>query len=185
MKNEYFKKVDKERLEKEKAYIHDHRNEIGRCPYCDNNIKDRLVAIHRQLVDALYKVYCWCGKNKKHEFHMREIRHLFDKTQYNRFGDLVRFGGLVYKPKVDGHSAKAFYGLNMARSKEFFAGTRDIPIQITLDQITNEVIGEVRGKVGDFPELSAFIKDNGLYDHELPVQAILGLSTGQANAKEV
>lgn len=162
-----------ERYAMEKKLLHDHRNEIGRCPYCNANIKDRLASMHKGLVDALYQVYCWCGKNKKHEFHTKDIKHLLGHTEYARFGDFVRFGGLVYKPKVDGKSEKAFFGLNMARAKEFFAGQRDIPLQITLDQITGEIVNEVRGKVGDFPELSAFIKKNGLYDHELPIQEAL------------
>jgi len=162
-----------ERYEAEKRYIHDHRNKIGRCPYCNANIKDRFASLHKGLIDALYHVYCWCGKNRKHEFHMKEVRDFFDKTTYARFGDFVRMGGIIYKPKVDGKSQKAFYGINMARAKEFFAGQRDIPMQITLDQITGEIIDEVRGKVSDFPELSAFINKNGLYDYEMPVQEAL------------
>lgn len=167
---EYFQKLDKERYAKEKAFIHDHRNEIGRCPYCDSNIKDRKVTLYRELINALYDVYCWCGKNRQHEFHTKEVKHLFDQITYTRFGDLVRFGGIVYKPKIDGHAEKALFGIHMARAKEFFKGERDIPLQITLDQITGEIIHEVRCKVGDFPELSDFIGKNGLYDYDVPVQ---------------
>lgn len=162
-----------DRYAMEKKLIHEHRNEIGDCPYCGGNIRDRKVALYKGLVDTLYQIYCWCGKNRRHEFHTREIRHLLGKIEYTRFGDFVRFGGIVYKPKVEGESEKAFFGINMARAKEFFSGQREIPLQITLDQITGEIVDEVRGKVSDFPELSAFIKSNGLYDHELPVQEAL------------
>lgn len=160
-----------ERFQAEKKYIHDKRNQIERCPYCNGSIKDRKIALYKKLVDTLYKVYCWCGENKKHEFHTKEIRHLLGKIEYTRFGDFVRFGGIMYKPKTaDGKSEKGLFGINMARAKEFFNGVREIPLQITVDQITGEVVDEVRGKVWDFPELSAFIKANGLYDYEMPVQ---------------
>lgn len=170
MLKSYEEKLDMDRFEKEKTFIHEHRNEMGRCPYCNGSIKDRKVALYKALIDSLYKIYCWCGKNKRHEFETKDIRQFLGKIEYTRFGDLVRFGGLVYKPKVDGHSKKALYGINMARAKEFFAGTRDIPLQITLDQITGEIIDEVRCKVSDFPELSLYLKENGAYDYEMPVQ---------------
>ena len=173
MAHEFYNKVEPGRYEKEKAYIHANRNGIGHCPYCNANIKDRKIALYKKLVDTLYQIYCWCGKNRRHEFHTKDIRHLLGKIEYTRFGDFVRFGGIVYKPKVDGESEKALFGINMARAKEFFSGQRDIPLQITVDQITGEIVDEVRGKVGDFPELSAFIKSNGLYDHEIPVQEVL------------
>lgn len=166
----YELKLDKERFIKEKQFIRDHRNEMERCPYCNGSIKDRKVALYKGLIDALYRVYVWCGKNKKHEFYTKEIKELLGKNEYNRFGDLVRFGGIVYKPKKYGKSAKASFGINMIRAKEFFKGERDIPLQIVLDQISGEIISEVRGKVGDFPELSAFINQNGLYDCTIPVQ---------------
>lgn len=89
------------------------------------------------------------------------------KSDYARFGDLVRFGGLVYKPKdKGGETRKALFGINMARAKEFFSGTREIPVQITLNQITGEIIDSHYVKVNDFPSLSKFIKANGLYDYE-------------------
>ncbi len=170
MTHEFFKKADPVRLAKEKEYIHEHRNDIGRCPYCNGNIKDRQVALYKKLIDTLYSVYCWCGKNKKHEFETKEIRHLLGKIEYTRFGDLVRFGGLIYRPKVDGKSHKALYGLNMGRAKEFFKGERDIPLAIVLDQITGEIVSEVRGKVGDFPELYQLLTKDGVYDYETPIQ---------------
>ncbi len=173
MSHDFYNKVDPARYEKEKAYIQSHRNTLKKCPYCNGSIKDRKVAVYKGLIDALYKVYVWCGKKRRHEFKTREIKELLGKNEYNRFGDLVRFGGIVYKPKRYGKTEKAVYGINMARAKEFFNGQREIPLQIVLDQISGEIISEVRGKVGDFPELSSFLKANGLYDHEIPVQEVL------------
>ncbi len=173
MLHEYERKLDMERFNKEKAFIHTNRNHMGNCPYCNGSIKDRKVAIYKGLVDSLYKVYQWCGKKGRHEFRMHDIRDLLGKNEYNRFGDLVRFGGIVYKPKLYGKSEKAKYGINMQRAKEFFNGQREIPLQIVLDQISGEVLSSVNGKIGDFPELYKFLKENGLYDHEIPVQQLL------------
>jgi hypothetical protein len=141
------------------------RNRIGNCPMCGANIKDRTVTIFRELIDALYEVYKWCGEKRVHEFSMKDIRHLLGRNEYARFGDLVRFGGIVYKPKIEGSSEKAHYGMNMARAKEFFSGNYEIPIEITLNQITNEIIGSKYVKVTDFPTLSQMITEKGLYDY--------------------
>lgn len=145
------------------------RNDLKKCPFCNSCIEDRTVSLYKGLIDALYKVYCWCGEHRKHEFSTKDIRHLLGRNEYARFGDLVRFGGLVYKPKIDGRSRKAEFGLNMVRTSEFFAGTRDIPVQIVLNQITGEIISEVRCKVNDFPELMEFINEHGLYEYDKKV----------------
>lgn len=151
------------------------RNEIKRCPFCDSCIKDRKVTIYKELIAALYKVYKWCGQHRKHDFEMKEIRHLLGRNEYARFGDLVRFGGLIYKPKMYGKSRKAWYGLNMARAKEFFNNQRTIPVQIILNQITNEIVAEVPCFARDFPTLQTLIGADGLYDHEkdIPIQSTL------------
>lgn len=166
-------KADQSRATKEKEYIHTKRNILETCPYCNGSIKDRKIALYKGLIDSLYQIYCWCGKNRKHEFHTKDIRHLLGQINYTRFGDFVRFGGILYKPKINGKSVKALYGINMARAKEFFAGQRTIPLQITLDQITGEIIEETRGKVSDFPELYQLLKKDGMYDYDLPVQEAL------------
>lgn len=150
-----------------KQKVHDLRNKIKRCPFCNGCITDRKVALYKELIDALYRVYCFLGKKRKHDFEMKEIRHLLGRNEYARFGDLVRFGGLIYKPKLFGKSKKAYYGLNMARAKEFFAGTRTIPVQITLNQITNEIVDEVPCYVKDFPNLATLLRKDGLYDYEM------------------
>jgi len=49
--------------------------------------------------------------------------------------------------------AKHSSALIMKRAKEFFAGKRDIPIQITLNQITNEIVESHYVTVRDFPKL--------------------------------
>ena len=144
-----------------------YRNEIKNCPVCGQNVADRKVTLYRELIEALYEIYKWCGKNKRHEFSTKEIRHLLSRNNYARFGDLIRFGGIVYKPKnAAGETSKAHFGINMARAKEFFAGAREIPVQITLNQITNEIIEAKYVKINDFPKLNELLTKEGLYDYE-------------------
>lgn len=149
-----------------KNKVHEARNRIGNCPFCNSNIKDRKVALYKELIDALYGVYCYLGRKRKHDFEMKEIKHLLGKNEYARFGDLVRFGGLIYKPKLYGKTRKAYYGLNMQRAREFFAGSRTIPVQITLDQITNEIVDETPCYITEFPRLKSILNKEGLYDYE-------------------
>lgn len=150
-----------------KEYIHLNRNEIGRCPCCNGNIKDRTVSIYKGLVESMYKVYCYLGEKRKHEFKMKEIKHLLSKNDYARFGDLVRFGGILYKAKdEEGKREKGRYGMNMKRAKEFFNGERTIPMQIVIDQIKDEILEKTQVGINDIPELTAYLTENGLYDYE-------------------
>ena len=142
------------------------RNEIKSCPVCSGNIEDRKVAIYSELLTALYQVYVWCGKNGRHEFSMKDIRELLGRNEYARFGDLVRFGGLVYKP--DG---KASYGLNMGRTKEFFNGQRSIPIQIVLNQITDEIVAATYVYVWQIRGLPELLDAEGGYDYKRMIPA--------------
>jgi len=54
----------------------------------------------------------------------------------------------------------------MGRAKEFFAGARQIPVQITLNQITNEIVDAHYVSIKDFPSLNSLITAEGLYDYE-------------------
>jgi len=145
----------------------DLRNKIKYCPLCNSNIADRTVTVYKELIEALYAVYVDCGKNRRHEFAMKEIRHLLSRNNYARFGDLVRFGGLVYKFKTEnGKKKKAKYGLNMKRCKEFFSGQRQIPLQIILNPITNEIIDSYYVNINNFPSLLSMLDKDGIYDYE-------------------
>lgn len=142
----------------------DFRNAQADCPLCEQKVQDRKVALYQSLIDDLYKVYCWCGEHATHEFTMKDIRHLLGQINYTRFGDLVRFGGIVYK------LGKAHYGINMARAKEFFAGQRKIPVQITLNQLTNEIIESNYVDIHHFPTLQSLLTKDGLYDPHKTIQ---------------
>lgn len=157
--------VSKEEMDALKIRITARRNELEECPCCGSNIKDRKISLYKGLIDTLYRVYEWCGNNERYEFSMKEVRHLIGKIEYTRFGDLIRFGGVVYRPKT-GEERKGNYGINMARAREFFHGTRMIPVQITLNQITNEIIDQVDAYWYEFPSLVTLMKQVGQYDHE-------------------
>lgn len=163
--HEFYSKVDPERLEKEKRYIHDHRNEMKRCPYCNGNIEDRVVSLYAELVASLLAVYRWCGEHKVHEFERKDIKHLLKTNEYARFGDFVRFGGLVYKK--DGK-----YGLNMERCKQFFNGEYTIPMQIILNQITNEIVASTYKKVSEFKGLGELLDSHGMYDYKKVIATV-------------
>lgn len=135
------------------------RKRLKNCHLCGQNIEDRQVALYKSLIRSLYAVYKWCGEHRVHEFTMKDIRHLLGQVNYTRFGDLVRFGGIVYK------TGKAHYGLNMARAKEFFAGEREIPLYIVLNQLTNEIMEAKYVKVDQFPDLYSLLTKEGLYDY--------------------
>lgn len=150
-----------------KKEVLEKRNELGRCPVCNQSVKDRTISLYQGLIDALYRVYCWCGEKRRHEFKTKDIKHLLGKNEYARFGDLIRFGGIVYKPQDEEKKThKAEFGLNMARAKSFFGGEYKIPVQITVNQITNEIIAATYVTVKDFPILYELLDKEGLYDYE-------------------
>lgn len=151
-----------------RAYVHKHRNELQYCPFCDRKISDREESLYAELIADLYKVYRWCGEHKRHEFGMKDIRHLLSKVNYTRFGNLDHYGGIVYKPKAEGQD-KGVFGINMERAKEFFEGKRDIPLRRTVSLITGETIAEVRGFIKDIPPLVEFIDENGQYDPDAEI----------------
>lgn len=141
-----------------KDEVNANRNRLKLCPCCNANIEDRTIALYSGLIKALYDVCKWCQEKQVHEFEMRDIRHLLQKNEYTRFGDLVRFGGIVYK------KGKASYGIHMERARAFFKGESEIPLYITVNQITNEVVDKKMGKVTDVKKLTAWLStDNLLY----------------------
>lgn len=162
------------------------RNQQAECPLCGQNVKDRVETIYQSLIDDLYKVYRWCGEHQRHEFDMKDIRHLLGQINYTRFGNLARYGGIVYK------HGKAKYGINMARAKEFFAGTRKIPVQITINQLTNEIIESHYVDIHHFPQLHELLTKEGLYDphkklyenekQKVPVAAVIGAAAPSGSA---
>lgn len=134
------------------------RNELKKCPCCNGSIEDRTIALYTNLIKALYQVCKWCGEKDVHEFQMSQIRHLLGRNEYARFGDLVRFGGIVYKKE------KASYGINVERARAFFKGEYQIPLYITINQITDEVVEKKMGYINNIKPLSKWLTtENRLY----------------------
>lgn len=149
-----------------KRIVHENRNEIQACPICNGNIKDRKITLYRELVEELYKVYRWCGEHHVHEFSMRDIQHLLSKSGYSTFNNLTRFGGLIYRPEGETVKNAGKYGMHMARTRAFFRGEYKIPIQIVINQITNERMAATYVSVFDIEGIYTMLRADGTYDYE-------------------
>jgi hypothetical protein len=133
------------------------RNEIGRCPLCGANIQDRTIALFKELVMDLYKVYRQCELRNNYYFTMKDIRNLLTKNTYARFGDLVRFSGLVFK--INKHN----YGINQTRCEQFFKGELEIPVELTINQIDNSIVSKKCVSIKHFPNLIELLNKDCLY----------------------
>jgi len=106
----------------------------SRCEHCGSIISERYLDLYQGILHTLWDVFLWCKDNNRHEFTRKEIKHLFkSESDTARFGDLVLFGGLVYKNK------RASYGLNMNRCNMFFNNELAITCTITKHPITKIV----------------------------------------------
>lgn len=119
-----------------------------RCQTCGHIVSERQIALFRGLVGALWRVWRWAEGRGIHEFSRQDIKHLFrNENETARFGDLVLFGGLVYK-----HS-KGHYGLNRERCHDFFSGRLPIPTLLWKNPITGDIRPEQYRYVKDIPTI--------------------------------
>ena len=140
------------------------KGEVVRCEHCNSIISRHKVSLYYMLVIALRNVHLWCLENKRHEFKMKDVRHLFENVQYARFGDWVMFGGLVYK------NGKGHYGLNIERCEAFFSGRYPIPMDVWKDPVTGEIEPvEPRKYINQIPKLAQFLDGDGQYIAEYKV----------------
>ncbi len=112
------------------------------------------------MIKALIRVYYWCNKTKKHEFSRKEMKHLLKGSDNDiaRWGDLVYFGGLVYKPQ-----GKGTWGINLERCREFISGKSEIPTEIYKNPITKEITKDAYRKINQIKNLSEFLDENKNY----------------------
>lgn len=93
------------------------------------------------------------------QFTRKEVNHIL--KGYNvtaRFGDMVMFGGLLYK------EGKGHWGMNMERCAEFFRGELAIPVTILKDRKTGEIVGhEGYSTVHQIPKLGDLLNSDAEY----------------------
>lgn len=131
------------------------------CPHCGQKIRgERQIALYSGLVFTLKRVYQWCKESDKHEFSRKDIKGLFIKNENDtaRFGDLVMFGGLVYK------HGKGKYGLNMERCRDFFLDKYEIPTIIWKKGAT--IRKENYKKLSEIPNLLSLLDNESNYKVE-------------------
>lgn len=134
------------------------KEEIQFCPTCGHIISQREISLYKGIMITLWKVFAWCKKNNRHEFERKDIKHLFTtENDTARFGDLVLFGGLVYKNK------KASYGLNIERCEQFFLNKIKIPTRGWKDPMTGKISFEDERSLSDFPELKNLLDEDQMY----------------------
>lgn len=117
--------------------------------------------IDRQHVHSLWMVYKWCKENKKHEFTMSEIKHLFGQQGYTKFAYMIHGGGLVYRIRM------AHYGLNMERCEQFFSNKYAIPTKVWKSPLKDvaPILDSYR-TLHQVPDIKDFLNDEGLYQVE-------------------
>lgn len=147
--------------ETKKQFI-ERRNEIGTCPCCNSNIKDKPVSIHRDMIIQLYQVCKWCKANNTVIFRKRDINHIFISlkglTGSARFGDWRYVTELMEKRGSE-------YKIDLLACVEFFKGDLEIPLNFKVNQITDEVCEKTMGKVSDVKEIREWLEgENKIYN---------------------
>lgn len=136
----------------------------GACSLCGQTEPElRQVPITKQLVAALWHVYRWCERERRHEFRRRdvteEIKRSYGEVATGNFGYLVHFGGILYRP--DGKK-RGYWGMNMERARAFFRGEYRVPERIVIR--AGQVVERGRDiAVSEVPSVSEFFDANDDY----------------------
>ena len=142
------------------------------CPTCGTTLDEREITLYSGMIHALKRVFEWCEKRGIYEFTRKDIKHfLTSDNEIARFGDLVLFGGLVYRPKG---KKKGNYGINVQRTRDFFAGKYEIPTSIWKNPITKTLSKEKYCFIDDIPSLYEFLDKNQEFiaRYRTPIQPI-------------
>lgn len=137
------------------------------CPTCGRSVARYARQIDKQHVRSLWSIYRWCKEKDRHEFEMKEVKHLFGQQGYTKFAYLVHGGGLVYRHE------QAHYGLHMDRCAQFFANKLAIPTKIWKSPIKDvePILDEYR-TLHEVPDIKDFLDDQGIYEVEYHPQPI-------------
>ena len=138
------------------------KGEHNLCPTCHHIIDKREIALFKELMTTLARVFKWSQEKEKHEFTRKEIENLLiTGNEKARFGDLVFWdGGLVYRPKGKKHG---FYGLNIERCDQFFSNKMAIASRATKDPMTKEIKFHDPKFAREFPGLIKFLDADLFY----------------------
>jgi len=135
------------------------------CPTCGQSINDREITLFRGMIDALFVVWKWCKEQGVYEFSRKQVKHLFKgENQTARFGDLIYFGGLVYRLEFGIHiNSKGYFGINIERCNQFFAGLYKIPTSVWKNPLNGEITLSDYKMLGQIKKLRDFLNENMEY----------------------
>jgi hypothetical protein len=141
---------------------------ICKCPICgvQHSPDIRVVTLYRGILQALFRVYQYVRRRGGgYLFTRKEINHLLagNANHTARFGDLVMFGGLVFKPEK---GSRAHYGLNMERCEAFFKGSYEIPMKVLKDPVTGAIEATEYKTIKDIPNILTLLDEEGFYKPE-------------------
>lgn len=121
------------------------------------------------MVRALWNVFQYCKQTGRHEFTRKELDPLLEKgTQYANFGYWKWWSaGLVYTPTIDGKTGRGYWGFNVERIDQFFAGQYKVWSQVWVKGKgkTRDYKTEAPVTIDEIEGISKFI-----YDDEYVVQ---------------
>lgn len=147
--------------------------EIKRCECCGQKVKPewREIVLYRGLVVALDEIYRWCDQKGIHEFRMGDVRHLINQVDYSRLNDLVRMGGLLYRP--EGQAKRGYYGINMKRVHDFLSGKTTAPGKVWKSSKGGGIRPDAQVYVKEVKGVGAYLDEQGIYKAEYRQSTLL------------
>lgn len=132
------------------------------CPTCNRNIDIIEIPMAKIMVRSLLKVYKWSLDQKPTAlnqvyFNMKEVKGMFNHTEYARFGDLVHFSDILEK------HGKAQYSINLPKAEKFLKGEMAIPLVILKNPITKHIEFKNWGTINEVPSIVEFLNEEGNY----------------------
>lgn len=129
---------------------------VKRCPTCNHIVDDRVLRLNQTLITALFRVWRWCEDKGRFRFDRKEIAHLLTgETMVATFGDLMYFGGILYRPEG---GKRGEWAINRERAMLFFANKNSIYTRIVFDRVTNEIIEKTEPLfLRQIPKLTEFL----------------------------
>lgn len=121
-----------------------------------HTISEREIPLLAEMVSAMIRVARWAREKRIHEFRRMDIKHLLrTETESAHFGNLVYFGGIMYKEK------KGHWGINFDRFEKFVGGELAVPLSVWKNPITKAVRhdGEYV-KIDQVPDVTKYLDEN-------------------------